>query len=151
MREIEKKRAALLVATLAGTFVVLRVYLHLWPSTNLNVGRYNVHHLFTGLLLIALGGIPLAVSRGPRRLLDVATAVFGVGLAMALDEWVYLIVTDGTDASYVLPVSFWGGVSMVVLACVYVLALVLGGRGGATGWRLKLGSRLGDSLRDGKP
>ena len=51
--------------------------------------------------------------------LDVALLVFGAGLAMALDEWVYLIATDGTNASYLLPVSLWGGIVVTGLACVY--------------------------------
>jgi len=42
---------------------------------------------------------------------------------MALDEWVYLIATDGTNASYLLPVSFWGGVIVVALACLYAYGL----------------------------
>ncbi len=45
--------------------------------------------------------------------------MFGVGLALALDEWLYLIVTDGTNASYLLPVSFWGGFAAVVMAMLY--------------------------------
>ena len=44
---------------------------------------------------------------------------------MALDEWVYLIATDGSNAAYLLPVSFWGGVVVVGLALVYAVALSL--------------------------
>lgn len=129
MANSDRRRAVQLAVTMAGTFFLLRAYLHSWPDTNLNVGPHNVHHLYTGLLLVALGGIPLAVVVDRPRLRVVATAVFGVGLAMALDEWVYLIVTDGTDASYLLPASLWGGVVMVALACAYALALGGGGRG----------------------
>ena len=53
-----------------------------------------------------------------------AVAVFGVGLSLALDEWLYLIVTDGTNESYLLPVSFWGG--LVAVALAVILALVVG-------------------------
>ena len=56
--------------------------------------------------------------------MDVVAVVFGVGLSLALDEWVYLIVTDGSNASYLLPVSFWGGLVMIALACVYVGVLL---------------------------
>jgi hypothetical protein len=47
-------------------------------------------------------------------------------LRLALDEWVYLIATDGGNASYLLPVSVWGGVVVVGLACAYALGLVAG-------------------------
>ncbi len=118
------RRVQLLLLSLGITFVLLRLWLHNFPNTDLNVGAYNIHHLFTGLLLITLSGIPLAIFQGQRRWLDFAALVFGIGLSLALDEWVYLITTDGTNASYLLPVSFWGGVVMAGLACGYALMLV---------------------------
>lgn len=119
------RRALLLSVSLIGTFAVVRLYLHQIPHANFNIGTYNVHHLFTGLLLIVVGGIPLALFSGRNRLLDLATLVFGAGLALSLDEWVYLIVTDGSDSSYLLPVSLWGGLVMIGLAAVYIGFLVV--------------------------
>lgn len=110
------------------TFVVLRAALYFSPDSDFNVASYNIHHLFTGLLLIGVGGIPLALFSGAGRLRLAALLVFGAGLAMALDEWVYLIVTDGSNASYLLPVSFWGGVAMLGLACAYIVVLTILGR-----------------------
>jgi hypothetical protein len=102
------------------TFVVVRSMLTLSPDSDFNVGRYNVHHLFTGLLLITAGGIPLALFPRNSLVTDVMAVVFAAGLALALDEWVYLIATDGTNASYLLPVSLEGGIAMVGLAVLYV-------------------------------
>jgi hypothetical protein len=126
---LNRRRAFLVGLALATTFVALRVYLHNSPGTNFNVGTYNIHHLFTGLLLVTAGGLPLVLFHGDHRALDLSAIVFGAGLGMALDEWVYLITTDGTDASYLLPVSLWGGATMVALALTYLFILVLvGGR-----------------------
>ncbi len=126
----QRRRAALLGVSLVATFVVLRVSLAIRPDADFDVGPYNVHHLFTGLLLVAACGIPLAVGGATRRLGDVLVTGFGVGLGLALDEWVYLIATDGSNASYLLPVSFWGGLVMIAAAVVYtaVLAAASGGR-----------------------
>ena len=121
---VNNKRTALILASLFFTFVLLRIYLHLFPGTNLDIGDYNIHHLFTGLLLISLGGLPLVIFNGSNRLLDIAAIIFGVGLSMALDEWVYLIATDGSDAAYLLPVSYWGGAIMIGLAMIYVFIVV---------------------------
>lgn len=116
-------RAALIGTGLAATFLAFRLYLFVAPDQDLFVAGYNVHHLFTGLLFITACGIPLALFPGRTRLLNAAAVGFGAGLGMALDEWVYLIATDGSNMSYLLPVSFWGGLGMVGGAGVYLVVL----------------------------
>jgi hypothetical protein len=119
------RRAAILVVSIIVTFVVLRATLQISPDSDFNVLGHNIHHLFTGLLLIVAGGIPVALFPGRSLALDVAAGAFGAGLGLALDEWVYLIATDGTNASYLLPVSLKGGVIMVALAVAYVGVLYI--------------------------
>ncbi len=128
MSSINKTRAKILVSSLVLTFVVIRVWLFFYPNADFNVAGYNIHHLYTGLFLVAIGGIPLVLFSNPGRILNLATAIFGIGLSLALDEWVYLITTDGSNMSYLLPVSLWGGVILVGLACLYIGALYLWSR-----------------------
>jgi hypothetical protein len=130
-----RKNGLLLLSSMSLTFIVLRVWLYFTPNADFNVGRYNIHHLFTGLVLAAVGGIPLAIFNSSSRKLNLARLIFGVGLGMALDEWVYLIATDGTNASYLLPVSFWGGVVVIGLVCLYAAILT------AYGLRRELGAK----------
>ena len=125
-----KKNGVVLLCSMGLTFALLRAYLHFSPDTDLNIGQYNIHHIFTGLLLIAAGGIPLAVLDASTRRLGLARWIFGAGLGMALDEWVYLIATDGSNASYLLPVSFWGGVVVIGVALAYTVTLMYFGRRG---------------------
>jgi len=117
------QRALVLSGSMAVTFSVMRVYLHASPNSDFNVAGYNIHHLFTGLILLTLGGIPAVILPPAHRLARLSIALFGIGLALALDEWLYLIVTDGSNASYLLPVSFWGGLVAVALAIVYAAAV----------------------------
>ena len=65
---------------------------------------------------------PRSFCRTRNPLSSFGIVTFGVGLSLALDEWLYLIVTDGTNQSYLLPVSFWGGAAAVALAAGYALA-----------------------------
>jgi hypothetical protein len=139
--QVNVRRALLVGVAMLMTFAALRVYLHLSPATNLNVGAYNVHHLFTGLLLVTLGGLPLVLFHGGGRRLDLSAIAFGVGLSMALDEWVYLIATDGSDVSYLLPISLWGGMAMVGLAVAYLFVLLFFGRRCATAQQLAAAER----------
>jgi hypothetical protein len=122
--DVFRKNGILLIGSMIATFALFRIYLSFWPNTDLNVGSYNIHHLFTGLLLITAGGVPLAIFHGSPRRLKPALITFGIGLGMALDEWVYLIATDGTNASYLLPISLWGGVIVIGLACLYTFFLM---------------------------
>jgi len=122
-RTVALRNAVVLGGVVLGTFVVLALWLCLTPNADFDVSGYNVHHLFTGLVFIAAGGIPLAIFRGSTRRLDAALVLFVIGLGLALDEWVYLIATDGSNASYLLPISFWGGVVVVGLALGYVVLL----------------------------
>jgi hypothetical protein len=111
-----------------ATFAAMRTYLHSFPNTDLVVFGYGVHHLFSGLILVTVGGIAAGLLPHTHPLSPAALATFGVGLALALDEWLYLIVTDGTNLSYLLPVSFWGGATAVVLAAGYALLVGRGSR-----------------------
>ena len=122
---MNKRRAWIIGTTMVVTFAIVRSMLGLSPDSDFNVGRYNIHHLFTGLLLITVSGIPLALFSKSSIILDAMAALFGAGLSLALDEWVYLIVTDGTNASYLLPVSLKGGITMVGLAVAYVAILYI--------------------------
>ncbi len=124
-RSVALRNSVMLGGVVLGTFLALRTWLWLRPNADFTVAGYNIHHLFTGLLLVALGGIPLAIFRGNTRRLDGALVMFGLGLGLTLDEWVYLIATDGSNASYLLPISFWGGVVVVGLAIGYVIVLAL--------------------------
>ena len=117
-----------MLASLALTFVTLRVAMAMSPDSDFDVAGYNVHHLFVGVALIVIAGVPLSLMAGRGPLVDLAAVLFGSGLSLALDEWVYLIVTDGSNASYLLPVSLWGGVVAVGLACLYVGVLLRAGR-----------------------
>lgn len=114
-----------MAGSLIATFVIIRVMLHMSPDSDFDVAGYNIHHLFTGVLLLTAGGIPLALFPGRSLLLDLSALLFGAGLSLVLDEWVYLIATDGTNASYLLPVSLRGGIVMIALAALYIGVLYM--------------------------
>ncbi|MGH9387941.1 MAG: hypothetical protein ACRD2N_27090 [Vicinamibacterales bacterium] len=117
------KRARLLALTVLITFASMRAYLHSFPNTDLIVAGYGIHHLFSGLILVTIGGVAAVVLPHASAFSSLAVVTFGVGLSLALDEWLYLIVTDGTNQSYLLPVSLWGGLGAVALAAAYALVV----------------------------
>ena len=46
---------------------------------------------------------------------------------------VYLIATDGSNASYLLPVSFWGAVIVVGAGVLWLVVVGWGGGSGGSG------------------
>jgi hypothetical protein len=120
---VDRARLRVFLIAFLGTFVVIRTWLWFTPNADFNVAGYNIHHLFTGILLLLVSMLPLALGAASGRPAAAATAVAGIGLSLVVDEWVYLIATDGTNASYLLPVSFWGAVVMHALVVAWVLVL----------------------------
>ena len=118
------RRGWILLLSLVVTFIVMRTMMSFRPNADFTVAGYNIHHLFTGLLILTICGLPLVLGLGRGRLGDALTAGFGIGLSLALDEWVYLIATDGSNASYLVRVSFWGGVIVIGAAVVYIAFLI---------------------------
>jgi hypothetical protein len=120
-----RRRGQWMLAGLLGAFVLLRASLWLRPNTDFDVAGYNIHHLFTGALVLTAFGIPLAIGGWREPTSRVLALGFGAGLGTVLDEWVYLIATDGTNTSYWLPASYIGGAVVVGLAAAYAVVLLL--------------------------
>lgn len=132
MKESSRKRVVLIVASVLGAFSCIRLYLFLVPQGGgVTVFGTHVHHLLTGVLLIALGGIP-AVIRPDTWVGTASVCVFGFGLGLALDEWLLFVVRETAPATpYLSPVSLVGGLALVLLASTYaVLVYRLSARGG---------------------
>lgn len=125
MSDMTRRRAVLLYVPMISTFVLLRLSLQLNPDADFNVGGFNVHHLFTGSLITAVCSMWLAIRGSSGRSGEAMIIGLGIGLACMLDEVVYLIVTDGTNASYLTPVSWIGGI--VLVGAAFIFALLLGG------------------------
>ena len=117
-----KQKIILFITVLIATLFVVRIFLFTLPFSNLNLGPYNIHHLFLGafLLVIAVVFLNLGISNKPIIVLT------GVASALVIDEIIYLIATDGSDLAYLTPVSFWGAVTLtlvVLLTCRAVYRL----------------------------
>ena len=116
-----RRRLAIFLAALLGTFIVTRFSLVLRPNADFNIAGHNIHHLFTGFLIACACAIPLALVETRKRMTEALVFGLGVGLSLGLDEVVYLIVTDGSNASYLTKPSWIGGIVFVLLAAVYAV------------------------------
>ncbi|MBI2652819.1 hypothetical protein HYX00_05110 [Candidatus Woesearchaeota archaeon] len=113
------QRLKIFIISLIFTMPALRIYLLLFPSSNLYIFGYNIHHLFIGAFLIVI--VLLLFIFDIINKLTIMLA--GVSSALILDEIVYLIATDGSDISYLSSVSLFG--AMILTAIILILAIVL--------------------------
>ena len=112
-------RLKIFIVSIVLTLTILRIFLFIFPSANLNLGYYNIHHLYIGafLIIISLTFFILGIVNKP-------VIIFaGISSALVLDEIVYLIATDGSDTHYNTVISLVGAVILTttIIAFVFIL------------------------------
>jgi hypothetical protein len=124
-RALQSARQTLLLILLPmlATFVGLRLYLHLVHIQHIYPAGYLVHHFFIGVFILVPAAFLLAF--GPRRqpLQAVATVAVGIGSAMVLDEFTYMVATKATDQDYVSRASLLGAIVCISVAVILLLVL----------------------------
>ncbi|HEX5447951.1 MAG TPA: hypothetical protein VFW90_01995 [Candidatus Saccharimonadales bacterium] len=75
------------------TFIAARLVVHIFPGMFFQIGGHHVHHFAYGFILLAVSGYVGLSQRGQSP--PWVAALFGVGLALALDEaGMWLNLTD---------------------------------------------------------
>lgn len=105
------RRALLFIGAELTVFAISRIMLFLFPFVNVNLGAYNIHHLFTGAFLLVIAVIFLMLGFANPTLILIAGGASG----LVLDEIIYLIATDGSDLAYLTPVSFIGALILIAI------------------------------------
>lgn len=113
------KRMPLFIATLLFIFIFTRVYLWLFPHANIDLGPYNIHHLYVGAVLLIFTSMLMIV--GMRGMWVIILA--GISSALILDQLVFLAATDGGDLTYLGKTSLWGGIIAVLIIVVIALGM----------------------------
>jgi hypothetical protein len=110
----------LILIPLLTTFACQRLYLHGAGVTHVYPGGYLVHHLFWGAALVMPAAFVLAFGPRSRRSAVLSRVALGSGSAMILDEIVYLVATEASDADYVSPLSLRGAFVFIALGVLLV-------------------------------
>jgi hypothetical protein len=118
-----KETLLLILLPMLGTFLCLRLYLHLAGVRHVYPGGYLVHHLFVGILIELPAAFILAFGARTRMLTFSALVALGIGSGMILDEMTYLVVTKASDRDYVSRVSLGGAIGFVSLAAILLVTI----------------------------
>ena len=121
-----RRTLLLILVPMLITVLVLRLYLHLVHVRHIYPGGYLVHHLFFGVLIVIPAAFLLAFETRYGKFVRV---MLGVGAGMVLDEVVYLVATQASDADYVSKTSLVGSLVLVGMAAVLLLVLYAVHRG----------------------
>lgn len=113
------QRISTFIISVLATLVLLRLFLIVSPSANLYIFSYNIHHLFIGAFLIIILLVLFIFN-----IINKFTLIFaGISSALVLDEIVYLIATDGSDAEYLSSVSAWGAIILTLIILIFTIVL----------------------------
>ena len=118
-----KQTLLLILLPLLVTFVGLRLFLHLVHVRHIYPGGYLVHHLFIGVFLLVPAAFVLAFGSRKRPAQVMAKVTVGIGSAMILDEWTYLVATKATDNDHVSRVCLVGAMVCISLAVIVLIVL----------------------------
>ena len=123
-----KQSLVLILCAMWITFLTLRLSLHLGGVRHVYPGGHLVHHFFFGAILLLPAAFLLAFPPRARWLRFATLAILGVASALLLDEFVYILVTQATDADYISRLSFLGALVLISSASLLLLSLYLSHR-----------------------
>ena len=114
-----KSQIKIFISSLILTLIIIRFFLFLSPTANLNIGRYNIHHLYLGafLIIVSLVFFILDIVN------NIVIVLAGFSSALVLDEIVYLIATDGSDKAYLTPISLGGAIILTAIVLIFTVFL----------------------------
>lgn len=107
------------ITALLLAFILVRLYLWLLPRANIYLIGYNIHHLYLGSVLLIFTVIALIAGIKNKAIIILA----GISSALILDQLVFLIATDGADATYLGRISLVGGIVAVLITTAIASAI----------------------------
>jgi len=117
LRGAEKPNLSfIMLAFFLASFVVARVFTYFFPSTQLVIQGYHVHHFWYGLALLAIGGW-LGINYRDDHTERIAAIIFGVGGGLVGDE-IGLLLTFGdyySELTYTFVISLLAFAFMATL------------------------------------
>lgn len=117
----------LVFAAFLISFFISRFIVSIFPTLNLIIFEYHIHHFYYGLILLIISNY-IALMAHHEHLLRIAAVLFGVGLGLITDE-IGILLTCGTMGRLCDPiVIYWSRLSFdiaIYLALLFFLWLFL--------------------------
>lgn len=114
-----KHRLSVFIGSLVITLAFERTFLRFFPDINVYFHKYNVHHFYTGALLLILAMILFLFGT----ITNWTIALAGYSSALVLDEFVALVLTSGSDIGYFSKASVIGAILISLVVIVFAVVM----------------------------
>ncbi len=106
------------------TFFVSRAIVYFFPTLNLVIFEYHIHHFYYGIILLAISNY-IALETHQENVRSICAIMLGVGLGMIADE-IGILLTCGTLGRSCDPLAiYWSRLSFDVVIYIVLLFLML--------------------------
>lgn len=114
-----------ILISMVVTFLITRLNLHLRGVWHIHIKGHILRHLFTGTFLVIPAGFMLAFGLHHQWSMILTLIIFGIGSSLILDEIVYLMATNRTDADYTSKRSLQGAMWFMLAGIIALLLIYL--------------------------
>ncbi len=91
----------IIFSSFLATYLVMRIFIYLFPKIFLNLRGTHVHHFAYGLIVITLVGAYDLIVRPKGKALNYVAIIFGIAMAFSYDEFgMWLRLRDNDVARY---------------------------------------------------
>jgi len=102
------------------SFGTARVVVHVFPTLNIIIKQYHIHHFYYGFILLIISNW-IALVTNKKIMFWISAAIFGAGLGAIVDEF-GLLLTCATPA---LQCDYWARQSFDAFIIIIVLLLAI--------------------------
>ena len=99
----DKEIPFIIFSSFLATYLMARLFIYLFPSLFFSVRGVRIHHFAYGIIILTTVGFYDLVVRPAGRALRVTALIFGIGLALAYDEfgmWLRLLDRNVSRVGY---------------------------------------------------
>ncbi len=103
------------------TYIITRLFVYFFPSIFLDVKGVHIHHFAYGIIVITIVGLYDLIARPGDSALHYTSAIFGIGMAFAYDEFGMWLRLQDYD------VSRYGYDAVIVISLIFLNIIYFGG------------------------
>lgn len=105
----------LALVSFTASFAIARIFTAVGRRAVINIGGFHIHHIYYGIILLAIGGW-LGISYSEERIIRLAAVIYGAGGGLIGDE-AGLLLTNFR--------SYWTGITYTIVVFFLVFAFTL--------------------------